>query len=117
MQRRVIAEIVGDRQIEVEGALLKHRPHLRQGLGGLLPHFMTINADRTAAIVVETGDQREQRRLAGAVRPQEHGEGAGVDGEGDIVERFALAEAMAQVLHGQRDTGVSMLLSITAYDL
>ena len=47
---------------------------------------------------VETRDQREQRRLAGAVQAQQHGEGRRRDGEAHVVEREPRAIAMADVL-------------------
>ncbi len=49
---------------------------------------MAEDADRALPRVVEMADQREQRCLAGAVEAEQHGEGAGCDREGDVVQRL-----------------------------
>ena len=48
--------------------------------------------------LVEAGDAVEHRRLAGAVRPDQRGDVAAADGEGEVVDGDQAAEAHGQVL-------------------
>src|SRR5690348_15187207 len=63
---------------------------------------MAEHADRALARVVEAGDQRKQRRLAGAIQTQKGRESRGRHDEGNIDQRFATAVAVADVLHLER---------------
>ena len=102
----MIGEVLQQAQIVVETAALEHDAKLLQGCRRVPAHVVAENADLAADVVVETGHQGKQCRLAGAVRPQEHDEGATRHGERDIVEGADRPEAMADAAHEQRVHGV-----------
>ena len=77
-------------EVGVEAAALEHHTQLPQGRRRLPPHVVAENADLAGDVVVEPGDQGEQRRLAGAVRPEQHHEGAARHGERDVGRAPAL---------------------------
>ena len=74
LQRGVIGEVLRQRQIAVETAALEHDAELPQRRRGVPAHVVAEDADLAADIVVEARRQGEQRRLAGAVRPEQHDE-------------------------------------------
>src|SRR6185312_7436155 len=79
----------------LEHAHLPEQPHVleRPGDAGTcdLPglqrqHLRAAEGDATPLRLVESGDAIEQRGLAGAVRPDQTGDGALADGEIDILQ-------------------------------
>ena len=75
VQRRVIQQVLPDRNIDIERTGLKHDAELAQGRARLASDFVAENADLARSYRVEPRDQREHRRLAGAVQSQQHGKG------------------------------------------
>ena len=53
------------------------------------------------SVIIEARDQREQRRLAGAVGAEEYHQLAGPKGKGDVLEHWLAAIAEAKVAHIQ----------------
>ena len=93
-----IEQVLHDRQFEIDGALLEHHPEPAQRLRGPVADLDAEDPDGAGAVVVEPGDQAEQRGLAGAVLAEQHREAAGRDLETDVVQGATLAEAVAQAL-------------------
>ena len=88
LEAREEQQVLGHGQAPVERGLLRHPADLAGGA-----------ADLARVGVADPGEDREQRRLAGAVRA-DHGEQlAPVRHEGDVAQGPALAEALAQPLH------------------
>ena len=56
-------------------------------------HVASLERDRPGVGAVEAGDAVEQRSLAGAVRPDQAGDPAGLDIEIDAVQRMNAVEA------------------------
>ena len=100
-ERREIAQILLDREIEIERRLLEHdaerAERLRTPFGGRL----AANLDTAFGRVEQPGDEREQRRLAGAVRPEQRRDLAGIDLEAHIVERLLGPVPIGDVLDGE----------------
>ena len=96
LQPRGVEQVLHDREIEVDGALLEHHAERGERLRGPPAHVGAEDPDAAAAVAVEPGDQVEQRGLAGAVLAEQHGEAAGRDRERDLVQHLARAEAVAQ---------------------
>ena len=103
VQRRVVGQVLDDREIEVESARLEHHPDHAQRFTRGAFDVMAENPDPTALDRVEARHQREQRALSGSVEPQENCEGRGRDREADVIESLASAVAMAHAL--DRDRG------------
>ena len=98
----MIGEVLQQRQIGIEAAALEHDAELPQSRRRAAPDVVAQDADLAADVVVEARDQREQRRLAGAVRPEQHDEAAARHGERDIVERLDRPETVADAADQQR---------------
>ena len=101
----MVEEVLFDRQVEIEGRLLEHDPHLPQALQHPLANVHAKDADRSFGLGVEPGGEREQSRLAGAVQPEQHGEIAGGDREGDVFQHPPRPEAVSEPL--DREGGYS----------
>ena len=67
---------------------------------GLLPRTVAHD-DATLGRFVEAGDAVEDRRLSGAVRPDERGDVAAPDIEGQVADGDQPAEAHRQMFDGQ----------------
>ena len=102
VQRGVVHEVLGQREILVERARLEDDTEALQGRARPPAHVVAQNADLARDVVVETRDEREERRLAGAVETEQHGEGAARDRDGDVVEHEVVAEAVAHSVDHQR---------------
>ena len=91
-------EVLVDRQAVVERRLLEHHAEAaprRQRLGD----DVDAADPRGAAVGLEDGaEDVEQRRLAGAVRPEQREQLVAADREADIVERERAAVALAHAL-------------------
>ena len=91
------------------------------GAGGgesfeFVPYRAVAVAQRqpSGARLVEAGDAVEHRGLAGAVRPDQRGDGALADVEADIVDREEAAEPHGQMLDAEQSVGRDILF---AHDL
>ena len=102
MQCGVIHQVLPHRDVDIERAGLKDDAELAQGRTRLAPDIVAEDADLTRSYRIETRDQREQRRLAGAVQSQQHGKGRLPDGQADIVQRNPRTVAMADVVDLKR---------------
>ena len=56
-------------------------------------HGLSANPDVAAVLRIEAGHQAQQRGLAGSGRAEEDDEGAGGDGEGDVLHGLAAARS------------------------
>ena len=70
--------------------------------GAVQPAVDGPQADPTGVGPIEAGDQVEERRLAGAVGPDQAEDLAGADLEVDAVERLQAAERLAQPLDDEQ---------------
>ncbi len=102
VQCRMIGEILQQRQIGVEAAALEHDAKLAQSRRRVAAYVVADDADLAADIVVEARCQSKQRRLAGAVRPEQRHEAAARHGERDIGERLDRSETVADAADQQR---------------
>ena len=102
VQRGVVHEVLGEREILVERARLEDDAETLQGRARLAAHVVAQNADLAGDVVVEARDEREQRRLAGAVEAEQDAEGAARHGQRHVVEREVVAEAVAHAVDDQR---------------
>jgi hypothetical protein len=98
LQAGGVQEVLHDRDVEIDGALLEHHAELGEGAARVLSHLRAEDADAAGTIAVQPGDQVEQRGLAGAVLAEQHGEAAGRDHEAHAIQRLALAETVRQAL-------------------
>src|SRR5450432_88639 len=103
VQRQVIGEILVDGNVDVEGARLEDDAKLAQCGARLARDIVAENPNGPNPRRKQTGDQRKQCRLAGAVQAQKHGEGRRGDAETDSIERMARAERMADLLNVERE--------------
>ena len=92
VQRAVIEQVLPQRQIEIERAALEHDAEPLQRRRGAAADVVAEDADLAGDVVVEPGDQREQRRLAGAVEAQQHDEAATRNAQRHVVESQVLTE-------------------------
>ena len=69
---------------------------------------MAEDADRSGMTVMKARDEREQRRLAGAVQAEEAREGAGRHVEIDAVEGLAGAERVTDVADAEGGRALPM---------
>ena len=91
----MVGEVLVDAEVEVERARLEDDAEPPQRLARRAADVVAEDADRAVARVVEMADQREQRRLAGAVEAEQDGEGGRRDREGHVVQRPLRAIGMA----------------------
>ncbi|MNV91279.1 hypothetical protein D3C71_1857580 [compost metagenome] len=91
MQGGVVAQVLLHAQVQIQGALLEHHAELAQCLTRLLAQAAAHHLDIALLQVVEAGEQGDQGRLAGAVRPQQRGEAAGRNLEADALQGLARA--------------------------
>src|SRR3546814_20019366 len=82
-------------------SLLEFGADTRQGGGGAAADVVSVDVKGAAAVVVQAGDQGEQRGLSGAVLPEQNREAARGDGDGNVVESPERAEAMADLGYHQ----------------
>jgi hypothetical protein len=106
LQGRVIGEVLQHAQIVIEAAALEYDTKLLQRRGRVPAHVVAENADLAADVVVETGHQGKQCRLAGAVRPEQHDEGSARHRERDVGQRLDRPKAVADAAHQQRVHGL-----------
>ncbi len=76
MQRRMIRQVLHDRQIEIERPRLEHDAKPAQCLGGRAVYVESENTDRALLRREEAGDQGKQRTFAGAVEAEKDAETA-----------------------------------------
>src|SRR5215471_9583533 len=98
----MIVEVLFDGEIEIEGRLLEHDAHLPKAFQHPLPNIHAEDTDRSLGLRIEAGRERKQRRLTGAVKPQQYGEIAGSDRERHIFQYAPLSEAVSEALDGER---------------
>src|SRR5690606_190665 len=93
VQRRVVAEILPQRQVAVERLALEDDPEPRQRLPRQATRIEARHLDPARGAVVEPGDEREERRLAGAVDAEQRRERTALDREAHVAQRLETAEA------------------------
>src|SRR3954447_369742 len=109
MQARVVEQVLHDGQIEIESARLEDNAEPAQRLRRFARDIETEHGNRAMLRRVEPGHQREQRRFAGAVQSEQHGEGAPGDIEADVNERAPLAIGVTDISNRERgDRGVGV---------
>ena len=74
-------------------------PELGDAVGGHLEELLVLEVDPAAGRLVDPRHDVEERRLAGAVGPDQAADLAPLDGEGELVEGHDAAEADAHVTH------------------
>ena len=94
------AQVVAGRATRVQGARLQQRAHLAERGGGV-GVAVPVDGHAAGARAVQAEDHPHRRRLAGAVRAEEAGHAAGLDGEGDAVDGGLLAVGLGEVLGGR----------------
>ena len=103
VQRGGIAQVLVHAQVEIEGRALEHDAHRRQRRAGRRPQRVAAHGDAAGLGREQARDQRHQRALAGAVRPEQGREPAGRCGEAHLVQGLdGAGVAVADRLHLQR---------------
>src|SRR4029079_1666975 len=100
VQRRMIGQVLDDREVEIEGARLEYDADHAQRFARLRSDVVAENADLTMLNRVEARQQREQRALPGSVETEQNCEGRGSDRDVHVVESPARAIRMANALDG-----------------
>ena len=103
----VAAQIGAGSQVFGHRHLRKHQPVLRhQGdaaaddaIGRLADQLVAVEAHRAAPRPQDAGDGVHQRRLAGAVGPEQAGDAAGIDRQRHALQRLDLAVGGDDVVH------------------
>jgi hypothetical protein len=72
---------------------------------GVAHHVASVHRRRAAVGPHQGGEDVHRRRLAGAVRAEQRGDGAGVDPEVDIVEHDRVAVGLTEAVHVDRCSG------------
>jgi hypothetical protein len=86
-----VAQVLVDGEVEVEREPLEDHAHRRQRLAAAGLQVEAAHGDAARGRRKQPGDQRHQRRLAGAVGAEQRREPAGGDGERHAVERLGSA--------------------------
>ena len=103
VQGGVVAQVLLDAQVQVQGALLEHHTELAQGLARLPGEVAAEHADLALLQLEEAGEQGDQGRLAGAVGAEQGVEVAGFDAQRDALEGFdAVVVGLAEIGDLQR---------------
>src|SRR5436309_1752185 len=100
LDAEAVADVVGDAHVREQRVVLEDRvrvPRVRRHVG----HVAAGKLDAAAVRPLEAGDEAEQRRLAGAGRPEEGEELALVDDEVHARHREDRAVALADALESQ----------------
>ena len=87
VQGRVIEQVLLHRQVEVERARLEHDAEPPQRLARRARDVVALDRDAAVARVEQPGDQREQRRLARAVQPEQRREATAAPPRGSRPDR------------------------------
>ena len=93
-QPREDHEVLGRRQILVDGGVLAGDADQGSDRGGFTADVVAEDARLTAVGAKESGEHADGGGLAGAVRPEDAEHRAGGDGEADAVDRAVLAELL-----------------------
>jgi hypothetical protein len=72
VQGAVVEQVLLDREVEIEGRLLEHDPHLPQALQHLLADVHAEDADCSLGLSIEAGCEREQRGFPSAIQPKQY---------------------------------------------
>ncbi len=105
VQRSMIGEVLAQTQVEIERPALEHHAELGQGHRGGALEIVPEDANAAAAARVKARDDREEGRLAGAVRPEESDEAALRHRQGYVGKRLARAEPVADLMRLERRCG------------
>jgi hypothetical protein len=90
------AQVVGGAAPTLDGLGVQQRPHHSQGVGQLAVG-RAVDGDGAAGRCVESQDHAHGCRLAGAVGSQKAGNPAGLDGEGNVVDRHRPGIALGEM--------------------
>src|SRR5437879_6175558 len=96
MQGGMVEQVLLEREVEVEGRLLKDDADPPQALRRMLANVHAEDADYPFALKVEPGGEGEQRCFPGAVQPQQYGETAGIDRKRDLAQYPARPETVPE---------------------
>src|SRR3546814_9693508 len=92
-----VAQVLRDGEVEVQGLRLEHDAERGEGAAARLAQAVAGDLDVAASAVEEAGNQGEQRRLAGAVGPEQGGDAARPDREGYVLKRLRLAIGVGEI--------------------
>src|SRR5262245_29290165 len=90
----MIHEVLYDREIEIQGAGLKHDAKNAQCLPGGMLHIVVKDPDATALRPIEPGNQCKECALACAIEAEQHGKCRWCDIECHLIERAPCAIGM-----------------------
>ena len=99
----VEVEVLLHREVRVEGELLAHVADPLADLPSVADDVVPEHGRGPGGGRQETAEDANERRLAGAVRPQQPVDRAGVDLEVHPLERGEVAELARHVRHPDRD--------------
>src|SRR4051812_41632945 len=88
VQRRVVAQVLHDREIEIERPRLEYDAELAQRSAGLAFHIMAEYADATRENRIEPRDQGEERAFPRTIEAEQSHKRSGLNGERHIIERL-----------------------------
>ncbi len=94
----MIAQVLGDGEVEIESARLEHHPEAAQRLSRMAVDVEAENADPSSARGKKPRHQREKRGLAGAVEAEQRGATPSRHREAHIVERQTIAIGVRHML-------------------
>jgi hypothetical protein len=106
----VDVEVLASGEVAVKARLLDDRADAGEGGRAALPEVVAEQAHRAARRPGEAEEQADERRLAGAVRPQESERASARHLQVDGLERGAVAEALAQAMGLDRELGHGPIL-------
>lgn len=98
----MIAQVLGKRQIRIERSALEHHAQALQCQRRLTSDIEAKNSDLARNVIVKTGDERKQRRLARPIQPEQYREDARRHLQRDVIERLLLPETVADAIDVKR---------------
>ncbi len=105
VQRREVPQVLLDGEIEIQRRLLKHHAHGGESLSRVRADIPPAHPDAALAALEQMRDQREKRRLAGAIGPEKRREFAAMDAERDVFEGEPIAVAETEAVDFQGRLG------------
>src|SRR5437868_11663961 len=105
----MIGQVLRDREVKIEGARLEDHAEPPQRLTGCLGDVMAEHLDPALARIIEPGQEGEERRLTGAIEPEQHREAAGRDLEGDSIERPPSAVSVPDIPDRQSGRRIAVI--------
>ncbi|MNF89624.1 hypothetical protein D3C84_721560 [compost metagenome] len=102
VQGGVVAQVLFDAEVQVQGALLEHHAEAGEGGARLAAQAVAADADLALLQVIEAGEQGDQGRLAGTVGAEQGGEAARRQAEAHLLQGVtrSIGEAHAGQFQG-----------------